>query len=128
MEEIIFSPETKLGKIFNIIERIGYLNVGILAFEKSIEYSKNNPILAMNLQWLVNNVLGLQLEKLINYAKDEKDLETYLRKNKLKIDKLFKEIDMKSFDCYETDQYKKEALDRYHSAQSCWEEYRKKLK
>jgi len=63
-KEIVFDKATKLGKMFNAAERIGYLQTGMIAFQ-----GVNGRRIA-NWRGLTGNVLSNQIEKLLAYAKE----------------------------------------------------------
>jgi 5'-deoxynucleotidase YfbR-like HD superfamily hydrolase len=64
--EIAHSRDTKLGAMFNIIERIGYLRTGLKAW--SARSRTTESPLKNAFGWLANNVAGNQIPPLVNSA------------------------------------------------------------
>ncbi len=56
VEEVIFEPDSHLGSIFNVIERIGYLRTGLRAGQLACEQAA--PDCDENLRWLSASVLS----------------------------------------------------------------------
>lgn len=77
VDEIVFDDTTKLGKIFTVIERIGYVETALKAYRES----KTNPTLSSStrkgLLWLTADVLHNQIEVLI----PQPCAQTFLRNN-----------------------------------------------
>jgi hypothetical protein len=62
--EVAMDRNTKLGKMFNAVEKIGYLQTAIRAYE-GIQGER-----VSNWKGLVGNVLSNQVEKLLDYANE----------------------------------------------------------
>lgn len=63
VDEIIFDDTTKLGQIFNNIERIGYVETAVRAYRESTDTSID-PLTRKGLLWLTADVLHNQIEAL----------------------------------------------------------------
>lgn len=95
--------ETKLGRAFNAIERIGYLRTGLTAWSQS--RLADNEILQRGLEGLTNNVLINQTEKLLRYAGIYPAVRTFLAVNADRITDAFRslDIDRTSFELYDVE-------------------------
>jgi 5'-deoxynucleotidase YfbR-like HD superfamily hydrolase len=123
LKEVIFNPTSQTGEIFNIIERIGYLNTAILAFEKSVECSDNDSNLSLSLQWLTNNTIIRQLDFMIQKSRKHEFLKDYLKTNKNKIDSIFRKLDSESFKLYETKDQVSEAQATFKMSRQVWHSF-----
>lgn len=86
--EIVMNRDSRLGKMFNLAERIGYLQTAIRAYE-GIEGQR-----IQNWKGLAGNVLSNQIIQLLNYGSDFA-YATYvlLEQDKTTIDAMFNEIE-----------------------------------
>ncbi len=84
---IAMNRNTRLGEIFNVIERLGYLETAIRAF-KGNQSGKR----IKNWRGLVGNVFSNQPEKLLIYSKKYSYVNFVMKKESKKIDKIFQEI------------------------------------
>lgn len=85
-QKIVMTKNSKLGEIFNVVERIGYLKTGLRAYQGI----KGKRI--KNWCGLVGNVLSNQIIVLIDYAKKYPYIKNFLNQNQKIINKIFKEI------------------------------------
>lgn len=122
-DEIVFNRETRLGKVFNMIERVGYLRTGLRAFEKSQEV--DDPELRQGLQWLSNNVLLNQVNALLDYAHENPAVREFLVANRDRITAAFEHLPENLFDLYREDEIE-DNKGKYHSAKERWFQSRPK--
>ncbi len=85
-QEIALNRNTKLGRMFNAVERIGYLNTAIRAFNGY----KGKRI--ANWKGLVGNVLSNQTEALLVYATEYPYVQKILQANSSFITQAFEEL------------------------------------
>lgn len=84
--EIVLDKTSKLGRMFNAIERVGYLNTAMRAYTgRSGERIKN---------WhgLVGNVLSNQITSLLLYSKEYPYVRQILEQNALLISQAFDDV------------------------------------
>jgi hypothetical protein len=75
-KDIAFNDSTKLGRIFNTVERVGYLRTAL----RATEHAQNDslPHNSEGLVWLTENVIGNQLTELITRATEYPPVFSYL--------------------------------------------------
>ncbi len=77
-KEIVEDRTSKLGEIFNVVERIGYLRTGLNAYNLSNRCIENpNRYL-----WITHNVLMNQIPKLIDYSTKYNPVQDYILNSK----------------------------------------------
>lgn len=86
--EVAMDKKTKLGLMFNAIERIGYLQTAINAFVGNEEGKRIN-----NWKGLSGNVLSNQIIPLLSYAKEYPYVKEFLKQESSAIDALFAELE-----------------------------------
>lgn len=86
--EVIFNKDSKLGQIFNAIERVGYLRTALRASGHLINGTAPSSAQS-GLTWLVANVLSNQTTALIEHSATLKPVEEYLKNKKVDIDNAF---------------------------------------
>jgi hypothetical protein len=77
--DVVMKENQKLGMMFNAIERLGYMQTAIIA------YNGKNGGYIKNWKGLVGNVLSYQIITLLEYSKDYPYVSYFLTKNKNKI-------------------------------------------
>jgi len=85
-QKIVMTKNSKLGEIFNVVERIGYLKTGLRAY-KGIKGKR-----IKNWSGLAGNVLSNQIIALIDYAKKYPYVKNFLNRKQKIINKIFKKI------------------------------------
>ena len=83
-QNVVMKRDTKLGEMFNAIERIGYLKTAIKAFAGSDDKSR-----IKNWKGLVGNVLSNQIQKLLEYSKKYPYVYSFLEEEKENIQSMF---------------------------------------
>lgn len=85
--EVAMDRNTKLGRMFNAVERVGYLLTAIRAFD-GIEGARRIG----NWRGLVGNVLSNQIEKLVEYRKEYPYVDFLLQQETAKISHMFENV------------------------------------
>lgn len=101
---------TRLGAVFNAIERVGYMRSGLNAWSAS--QKKGRIIEGLDVeaeaelreayQWMASNVAGNQTEALLKYAEKYYPVETYMVNARERIDDLFHGMPANIFTKYPT--------------------------
>lgn len=88
-DTVIKDTNSKLGKIFNMIERVGYVRTALRAWEQS---KSEGGDLQTCLQWITYNILCTQILKLVQSSETYPAVAHYLRENKYSIDDAFENM------------------------------------
>jgi 5'-deoxynucleotidase YfbR-like HD superfamily hydrolase len=94
----VMDGSSKLGEIFNAIEKMGYMRTGLTAW--GISHKPEGAVmeglspeveaeLRKNLQWLASNVAGNQTQKLLEYGEKHSPVSKYLAKVRHQISDLY---------------------------------------
>jgi hypothetical protein len=116
-DNIVFDPTTKLGRIFNAIERVGYIRTGLRA-SAHIQNGTAHGC-EIGLEWLIADVLSNQTRKLIGYATNYAPVNDYLTHQTEAITTTFSLVSPEIFEQYGIGQQQKEA--QFQEAQSAWQ-------
>jgi 5'-deoxynucleotidase YfbR-like HD superfamily hydrolase len=104
--------DSRLGQIFNAIERVGYMRSGLNAWTASNkpqgEVMRNlspelESELRESLQWLASNVAGNQVGKLLEYAEIYRPVGVYLELVRDRISDVFTGMPVLVFEKYSTE-------------------------
>lgn len=117
VQEVIFNPETRLGKIFNIIERIGYMNTGLLAAD--IVNSGQAPEHESLLKPMVVDVLNVNVKTLVELTPELPAVELYLQRNQAAINAAFESIPDDVFHNYPLEQMQAK-INEFRLARLAW--------
>lgn len=120
--EILKDTGSKLGRSFNVVERIGYLRTGLRAWRLSAE--TDDPTLASHLRWLTQNVLMNQIPALCELAADYPMVAAGLARDGYTISDAFREIDDTVLAKY--DEGAELAAESHRRARLTWLDYRAK--
>jgi hypothetical protein len=93
--------DSKLGQAFNMIERLGYLRTGVLAWQRGSQTESLGPKEANKLFWLTADVLINQISALINKAQVYPPVLKYFQQMKPLISAAFEEMPDSVFQNYE---------------------------
>jgi hypothetical protein len=119
-DTVIKDTSTKLGKMFNSIERIGYVRTALRAWQAS----KNSaPELQNGLEWLTNNVFSGQITKLIEYSVAYNPVKVFLKENRDLINDAFNNISNESFLNYKKPEEREEKMKQFKTTQAKWQEF-----
>lgn len=113
---IIFNKESRLGSIFNAIERVGYLRTAQKAFELS--KSSDDLILSDHLRWLTAGVLSNQTVPLMEYTASYSPVKKYIEASAPFFDEAFDQLNSTIFLDHHQPQ---ERVDRFKQAKTAWQ-------
>ena len=99
-DEVAFDATTKLGRIFNAIERVGYVRTALRA--SSHAQNETISVATPGLRWIVADVFSNQPVKLIEYTSDYPAVRNYLLAQQDKIKVAFNLVRPEDFDNYVT--------------------------
>jgi len=97
-DQIVFNKESRLGRIFNAIERVGYLRTALRANDK-VQLDETSEY-ADGLNWLIADVLSNQPLELVKYAEEYPAVSAYLTHQKQKITAAFIAVSPETFSHY----------------------------
>jgi len=114
-DTIVFDSTTRLGRMFNAIERVGYLRTALRA---SQQLSDGNAGAAEpGLRWLVADVLSNQIKALEDY-RGYAAVDTYLTEHAASITAVFAQVQNDDFSHYGQHATAKQA--RFAAAAASW--------
>ncbi|EKE13630.1 MAG: hypothetical protein ACD_12C00887G0012 [uncultured bacterium] len=113
-KEVVQNKDSKLGKAFNAIERIGYLNTGLRAF------SGFNGERISNWFGLTGNVLSNQIIQLLNLQNNYSYVREILEGNQQLITEAFNEV-AKNEVLSDRDGKPSYDLNKFNQAKEAWE-------
>lgn len=116
IEATIFKKDTKLGMVFDAIERIGYLRTAIIAFTHSKE--TDDPILKSHLEWLAAGTLSNQVTMLMEYAANYTPVKKYLDIAAPSINEIYDALESSIFSQHGQPQHEKRNL--YNQSKVLW--------
>lgn len=123
--EIVFdhNGKSKLGRVFNAIERVGYLRTALRASDHIIR--EDAPDCDGGLRWLTADVLSQQPVELIKYSQEFAPVRQYLQKQSGKIAQAFALTAAQGdevFDNY-TSEKREEMRLRFQQSYDAWREW-----
>jgi hypothetical protein len=128
---------TRLGEIFNAIERVGYLRSGLNAWDASEKEGelirgldpKAETELREALQWMASNVAGNQMVALLKYAEKYHPVAKYMGNVRSRVDSLFQGMPASVFAKYPTDAENEQAqqMQKFMTAGSAWQKSKFRL-
>lgn len=116
IEAAVFKKDSKLGMIFDAIERVGYLRTAIIAHNASKK--TDDEVLKGNLEWLAAGTLSNQVVSLMEYAADYTPVKEYLDAAAPLINEMFDSIDPDVFISHDQPQNEKRIL--YLQSKTLW--------
>ncbi len=105
LEEVVFTPDTKLGQVFNTVERVGYVRTALRASQHVLESSA--PDCEEGLRWIVADVFGNHPEALIERSFVYAPVKKYLLAKKDEISLAFRIVGPETFENYPTEDQRK---------------------
>lgn len=122
---------TRLGEIFNAIERVGYMRTGLNAWEASNRSPEEESVmtgldsvtekeLRENLQWLASNVAGNQTQKLLQYAEKYAPVSVYMGNVRGRISHMFQHMPITVFQNYPEQTERFEQMQKFANAAESW--------
>lgn len=132
---IVKDKQSRLGEVFNAIERVGYLRTGLNAWVASKKPAgevkggvsgKEEIQLRAAFQWLASNVAGNQVRALLSHAEKYHPIAVYMGNSRSRIENLFKEMPAGIFENYPTkdNEGKNEQLiqfQKFMEAKTAWD-------
>jgi hypothetical protein len=118
--EVMKSPDSKLGHVFNTIERIGYMRTAL----RAAEHVKRGaaPDCEEELRWMTADVLGNHTVTLMERADDYIPVRIYLGNQAHVIDEAFSIVTPEVFTNYPPEQRQSKEL-AHHSAYAAWRQW-----
>ncbi len=122
-DEVVFSPESKLGLVFNSVERVGYMRTALRA---SLHVMAGKALdCDEGLRWLVADVLGNHVPTLIERTAVHKPVFGYLANTRSGIDQAFSVVRPEIFNLYGPEKCK-EKEDKFNNAHEIFLNWRDK--
>ena len=119
-DEVIYNPESKLGRIFNAIERAGYIRTALRASKHVIKGDAKDC--EDGLRWIVGDVFGNHIIKTLEYANDYPPIYQLITDRTDDISDAFSVVNSKVFENYKPNQVYNE-IQEYIAATQAWEEW-----
>lgn len=119
--EVVENRDTRLGQMFRVIERLGYLRTGLNAFELSREVE--DPEFKTGLEWASSNVLLNQIPSLVKVADQYPAVYLFLSEHSDLITDAFAQIPVSVFDKYDVGEDQKN-FQKWSTAQCIWQQDR----
>lgn len=116
IESTASKKDTKLGLIFDAIERLGYLRTAKIAFDKSKE--TDDMVLKSHLEWLTAGTLSNQMITLMEYSADYTPVRKYLEFMTPFIDEAYASLDPQVFKHHNQPQIEKRNI--YNQSKVAW--------
>ncbi len=121
VKDTLGDPTSKLGKIFNAIEKIGYSQTGLKAWEKRKNFG---DLITPKLTLLSNNVLLNNPIKMIEYSSIYPPIDSFLRNRQNIISNGFTNMPDSIFDLYtETPDLPKINRSKFKDASEQWSDW-----
>jgi hypothetical protein len=128
IQEVAFNSggNEKLARVFNAIERVGYVRTALRAAEviNSGQYPEHDA----GLRWLIADVFANQIAKLDEYAGDYAVVDLYLINQHHVISEAFKMIGYEEFLNYENETQRSQKIKEFCDAQGVWFERASRLR
>lgn len=118
--EVVFDSSSRLGHIFNTIERIGYVRTGLRAAEHVLEGTA--PKCEQGLRWLVVDVLSNHTVELLSRAPKYDPLYDYLLNMNEQIVEAFSVAKPEVFELYSDGGLQKEQ--EFYEAETAFQQWR----
>ncbi|MDB5184789.1 MAG: hypothetical protein JWN38_597 [Candidatus Saccharibacteria bacterium] len=120
-DTVVFDATTKLGRMFNAIERSGYVRTALRAAMRLQTNSAGQS--DAGLRWILADVLGVQPAKLIEYAADYPAVDGYLHAQQDKISTAYTLVHPEDFRHYGDQEIAKQ--EQFIATQALWQRYRR---
>jgi hypothetical protein len=119
--EVVKNPNTKLGQVFNTVERIGYVRTALRAAEHI--HNGTAPDCEDGLRWIVADVFGNQLKVLLSRIPEHPPIRTYLENQARAITGAFMTAKTETFANYPEHQQQPK-VDAFNAAYREWYQWR----
>jgi len=118
VDEIVFNNESRLGRAFDAIERVGYLRTAVRSWRE--QANVENPDMKDALQWISADVLALHTIPLLSHSQDHFPVLTMLAQNEPYITDAFASMPDSIFEMYDEDEREK-MREKFNTSRSAWE-------
>ncbi|NTV41464.1 MAG: hypothetical protein HGA61_04320 [Candidatus Moranbacteria bacterium] len=118
---VLSDKTSKLGHAFNIIERLGYLATAIQAWNSSLKVEMYGEGLCVNFKWLVSNVLGNQICKILDASWLYPMAQTFLDRHFGLISQAFDEMPEMIFDLYSDQEDRILNSAKFRASKEAWD-------
>jgi hypothetical protein len=116
-DEIVFNRESRLGRAFDAIERVGYLRTAVRSWREQADV-KNSDMMD-TLQWISADVLALHTIPLLSHSQDHFPVLAMLAQNESQISDAFASMPDSIFEMYDEDE-KEQMREKFRSAKTAW--------
>jgi hypothetical protein len=116
--DILGNADSRLGRSFNVIERMGYVATGVRALN-ICNQGGHDLELRGNLEWLASNVLANQIERLLQVRKEYFAVDFFLNKNYSCISEAFLKISDVVFSYY-AESGKEANREKFYQSKEAW--------
>ncbi len=121
--KVVSMPDSKLGRAFNAIERLGYLETGLEAWQISRQAEDEVQVdLSLRLRWLTADVLSNQVSALMEHARIYPPVLEYLTGRKVLISSAFWGMPDSVFQNYETSEREARKI-QFEEVRNLWSEW-----
>lgn len=117
-DEIVFNRDSRLGKAFDAIERVGYLRTAVRSWREQMDVK--NPDMIDALQWISADVLALHTIPLLRHSQDHFPVLAMLAQNEHHITDAFASMPDSIFEMYDDDE-EEMMREKFISAKTAWE-------
>ena len=112
--EIIFSPASRLGHVFNTVERVGYMRTALRAAKHVLDGTA--PDCEDGFRWIVADVMGNHPVELIKRVDTYLPVRTYLMNVRVDIAKAFTVVEDQTFRMYPSFEQQRDKVKAFDDA------------
>lgn len=116
--EVVQDPESRLGRAFNAIERMGYLRTAVRSWELS--HQVDDPAIVNALRWMSVDVLALHTQKLLEYAWEFDATQSQLDVYEQSISDIFSTVEPSIFYNYEKGEERDRMRGLFKAGRDVW--------
>jgi hypothetical protein len=117
VDEVVFNKESRLGRAFDVIERVGYLRTAVRSWREQVDVE--DPDMMDALQWITADVLALHTIPLLRHSQDHFPVLVMLAQNSLSITDAFASMPDHIFEMYDDDEIET-MREKFNAARSAW--------
>ena len=119
IKDILKNKDTKLGQAFNVVENIGYMRTGLIAWKKS---KTTEESVSSNLVWLTSNTLSNIIPKITRQSFEYPPVADFLKRNQSLISDAFNSTPEVIFNKYKPEDQEKSKL-KFNQSFKIWNEW-----
>ena len=112
--EVIFSPESRLGHVFNTVERVGYMRTALRAAKHVL--AGTAPDCEDGFRWIVADVMGNHPVELIKRVDTYLPVRTYLMNVRVDIARAFTVVEDQTFRMYPSFEQQRDKVQAFDDA------------